>query len=161
MDNASCSCFVQSSEHCLIEKYIRVARLHRSMMERRLDGTGVYRSQHQILMFVSDNPNVSQKELARMYGVSGATIAVSLKKLEKGGYIRRLVDQEDNRCNQICITDKGRKVVVDSVKIFRHIECRMFEGFSENDMKVLGELLDRIYGNLNQEFTDRAEREES
>ena len=138
MDNASCSCFVQSSEHCLIEKYIRVARLHRSMMEHRLDGTGVYRSQHQILMFVSDNPNVSQKELARMYGVSGATIAVSLKKL-----------------------DKGRKVVEDSVKIFRRIECRMFEGFSENDMKVLGELLDRIYGNLNQEFTDRAQGEES
>ena len=150
MDNASCSCFVQSSEHCLIEKYIRVARLHRSMMEHRLDGTGVYRSQHQILMFVSDNPNVSQKELARMYGVSGATMAVSLK-----------VDQEDNRCNQICITDKGRKVVEDSVKIFRRIECRMFEGFSENDMKVLGELLDRIYGNLNQEFTDRAQGEES
>ena len=104
MDKASRSCFVQSPEHCLIETYIRVARLHRSMMERRLDGTGVYRSQHQILMFVSDNPNVSQKELARMYGVSGATIAVSLKKLERGGYIRRLVDQEDNRCNQICIT---------------------------------------------------------
>ena len=116
MDNASCSCFVQSSEHCLIEKYIRVARLHRSMMEHRLVGTG---------------------------------------------YIRRLVDQEDNRCNQICITDKGRKVVEDSVKIFRRIECRMFEGFSENDMKVLGELLDRIYGNLNQEFTDRAQGEES
>ena len=61
----------------------------------------------------------------------------------------------------ICITDKGRKVVEDSVKIFRRIECRMFEGFSENDMKVLGELLDRIYGNLNQEFTDRAQGEES
>ena len=97
MDKASRSCFVQSPEHCLVEKYIRVARLHRSMMERRLDGTGVYRSQHQILMFVSDNPNVSQKELARMYGVSGATIAVSLKKLERGGYIRRLVDQEDKK----------------------------------------------------------------
>ena len=106
-------------------------------------------------------PNVSQKELARMYGVSGATIAVSLKKLERGGYIRRLVDQEDNRCNQICITDKGRKVVEDSVKIFRQMESRMFEGFSENDMKVLGQLLDRIYGNLDREFTDRAQREES
>lgn len=160
MDNASCCCSFQSPEHLLIEKYIRVARLHRSMMEHRLDGTGVYRSQHQILMFVSDNPNVSQKELARMYGVSGATIAVSLKNW-KGGYIRRLVDQEDNRCNQICITDKGRKVVEESVKIFRHIESCMFEGFSENDMKVLGGLLDRIYGNLNREFADRAEREES
>lgn len=49
----------------------------------------------------------------------------------------------------------------ESVKIFRHIESCMFEGFSENDMKVLGGLLDRIYGNLNRELADRAEREES
>ena len=39
-----------SPEHRLIEKYIRVTRLHRSVIEHRLEGTGVYRSQHQILM---------------------------------------------------------------------------------------------------------------
>ena len=39
-----------------------------------------------------------------------------LRNWKEGGYIRRLVDQEDNRCNQICITDKGRKVVEDSVR---------------------------------------------
>ena len=65
-----------SPEHRLIEKYIRVTRLHRSVIEHRLEGTGVYRSQHQILMFASHNPNVSQKDLAEMYGVSGATMAV-------------------------------------------------------------------------------------
>lgn len=98
-----------SPEHRLIEKYIRVTRLHRSVIEHRLEGTGVYRSQHQILMFASHNPNVSQKDLAEMYGVSGATMAVSLKKLEKDGYINRLVDQHDNRCNQICITERAGK----------------------------------------------------
>ena len=134
-----------SPEHRLIEKY---------MMERRLDGTGVYRSQHQILMFASHNPNVSQKDLAEMYGVSGATMAVSLKKLEKGGYINRLVDQHDNRCNQICITEKGRKVVEESVLIFQRLERCMFEGFSEHDMDVLGNLLDRIYGNLDRDLKD-------
>ena len=122
--------------------------------EHRLEGTGVYRSQHQILMFASHNPNVSQKDLAEMYGVSGATMAVSLKKLEKGGYINRLVDQHDNRCNQICITEKGRKVVEESVLIFQRLERCMFEGFSEHDMDVLGNLLDRIYGNLDQDLKD-------
>ena len=72
----------------LIDKYLRVAKHHRALMERRLSDTGVYRSQHRILMFISDNPNISQKELARMTEVSTATIAVSLKKLEKGGYIK-------------------------------------------------------------------------
>ena len=143
-----------SPEHRLIEKYIRVTRLHRSVIEHRLEGTGVYRSQHQILMFASHNPNVSQKDLAEMYGVSGATMAVSLKKLEKGGYINRLVDQHDNRCNQICITEKGRKVVEESVLIFQRLERCMFERFSEHDMDVLGNLLDRIYGNLDQDLKD-------
>ena len=95
MKEPECRWPFDSPQHRLIEKYIRVTRLHRSVIEHQLEGTGVYRSQHQILMYVSNNPNVSQKDLAKMYGVSGATIAVSLKKLEKGGYIKRLVDQPD------------------------------------------------------------------
>lgn len=160
MEDSICKGHFDSPEHRLVEKYIRVTRLHRSVVERRLSCTGVYRSQHQILMFVSSNPNVSQKELARMYGVSGATITVSLKKLEKGGYIRRLVDQNDNRFNQISITEKGRKVVEDSISIFRRMELCMFEGFSESDREVLGEMLDRIYGNLERDIPDRRERED-
>ena len=30
----------------------------------------------------------------------------------------------------------------------------MFEGFSEHDMDVLGNLLDRIYGNLDRDLKD-------
>ncbi|MEG7531564.1 MAG: helix-turn-helix domain-containing protein, partial [Hungatella sp.] len=75
---------MNSPAHRLVQKYIRVTRMHRSVMERCLHVTGVYRSQHQILMYVMDNPNASQKEIAKLYGVSTATIAVSLKKLEKG-----------------------------------------------------------------------------
>lgn len=164
MKEPECRWPFDSPQHRLIEKYIRVTRLHRSVIEHQLEGTGVYRSQHQILMYVSNNPNVSQKDLAKMYGVSGATIAVSLKKLEKGGYIKRMVDQDDNRCNQICITEKGRKVVEESILIFQRLESCMFEGFSEHDMNVLGNLLDRIYGNLDrdlQHVPSEAEREEN
>ncbi len=164
MKEPECRWPFDSPQHRLIEKYIRVTRLHRSVIEHQLEGTGVYRSQHQILMYVSNNPNVSQKDLAKMYGVSGATIAVSLKKLEKGGYIKRMVDQDDNRCNQICITEKGRTVVEESVLIFQRLESCMFEGFSEHDMNVLGNLLDRIYGNLDRDLQpvpSEAEREEN
>ena len=164
MKEPECRWPFDSPQHRLIEKYIRVTRLHRSVIEHQLEGTGVYRSQHQILMYVSNNPNVSQKDLAKMYGVSGATIAVSLKKLEKCGYIKRMVDQDDNRCNQICITEKGRKVVEESILIFQRLESCMFEGFSEHDMNVLGNLLDRIYGNLDRDLQpvpSEAEREEN
>ena len=114
------------AESRLVEKYMRTNKRHRKVLEQELSSTGVYRSQHQILMFIAENPNVSQKELARLYSVSAATMAVSLKKLEQGGYIKREVDSKDNRYNQICITAKGQEVVKQSVTIFEEIERNMF-----------------------------------
>lgn len=155
----TCRWKMDSPAHQLVEKYIRVTRLQKAVMERLLNDTGVYRSQHQVLMYVADNPNASQKDIAKLYGVSDATVAVTLKKLEKGGYIQKIVDQKDNRFNQICITEKGRKVVSDSVEIFGHIEARMFEGFSEKDFQMMGELFDRMYYNLQKELPAKTERE--
>lgn len=154
-----------SPEMRLIDKYLRIARRHRVVMERRLNSTGVYRSQHRILMFISDNPNISQKELARMTEVSTATIAVSLKKLEKGGYIKRVVDEKDNRYNQLCITEKGKAVIEESHQIFREVDKAMFEGLSEEEYQTLEKLLDHVYGNL-EEYEKKwnshtAEREET
>lgn len=151
---------LNSPNHELVEKYIRVTKVHRCVIEHALNDTGVYRSQHQILMYVSQNPNVSQKDIAKLHGVSSASIAVSLKKLEQGGYIRRIVDQKDNRVNQICITEKGNRIVSDSFTIFRHMEECMFEGFSEEEFIMMGRLLDRIYANLKRELHPKTERED-
>ena len=159
MDKMTCRGHLDSPAHRLVDKYMKINRIQRSVIERQLGKTGVYRSQHQILMFVADSPNVSQKEIAAKYGVSTATIAVSLKKLEKGGYIRRIVDEKDNRFNQICITEKGRKVVDDSVKTFTRIENRMFEGFSEEEFKSLEQLLDKVFHNLEKELNQMTESE--
>lgn len=132
----------------LIDTYMQIWRLHRNVLERGLNGTGVYRSQHQLLMYIADHPNLSQKEIARQMQVSAATVAVSLKKLESGAYIRRVVDQADNRYNQICITEKGQKVVEHSICFFNRLETRLFDGFSEQEMGEFQGYLDRMLENL-------------
>ena len=127
---------------------MRIARKHRCVLEKRLNSTGVYRSQHRVLMCIHDHPNISQKELARMNDVTSATIAVTLKKLEKGGYISRTVDERDNRFNQITVTEKGQQVVKDSRRIFSEVENAMFSGFSEEEFTAMGGYFDRIMENL-------------
>lgn len=139
----------ESPHRELIETYMCVGRLHRMVLERQLNRTGVYRSQHQLLMFVAENPNVSQKELARFSHVSPATVAVSLKKLEHGGYIQRVVDEHDNRYNKICITEKGRAVVENSVRWFQKVERSIFDGFSPEEMTAMLGYLNRMQENLN------------
>lgn len=100
-------------------------------------------------MSISDHPNISQKDLARINDVTTATVAVTLSKLEKGGYICRAVDEADKRYNQIVLTELGEKVVKDSRRIFREVESTMFKGFSETDFQTMEMLFDRILENLN------------
>lgn len=137
-----------SPMHSVVIRYMRVMKLHRSILDERLKQTGVYRSQHQILMMLSDHSNVSQREIAERLYVSTATIAVSVKKLEKGGYITRLVDQEDNRMNKLCLTEKGKHMVEHSREFFHNVETRMFHEFSQEELSAMEQYLDRIYENL-------------
>lgn len=148
-----------SPYRALMHTYMGINRLQRTVLERELNKTGVYRSQHQLLMYISDNPNASQKDLAGMHHVSAATVAVSLKKLEHGGYIRRVVDQADNRFNQICITEKGKEIVEGSIAYFQRVEAQMYEGFEPEELLELQGYLDRIYQNLNR-LLPETEREE-
>lgn len=137
-----------SPAHGVMVRYMRIMKLHRYILDERLKETGVYRSQHQILMMLADHSNVSQKEIAERLYVSTATIAVSVKKLEKGGYITRVVDQEDNRMNKLCLTEKGKHTVKHSREFFHNVEERMFRDFSADDMAAIGQYLDRVYNNL-------------
>ncbi len=131
-----------------VKKLIRTNKRHKRALEKKLNVTKVFRSQHQLLMFIVRHPNLSQIELARMQGISTAAIAVSLKKLEQGGYVERAVDSKDNRYNQIHITEKGMEMAGYSMAVFEEMEQIMFKGFSREDFQVLGGLLDRIYDNL-------------
>lgn len=138
----------KTPSHRAMDLFMKVVRKQKNTISSRVRQTGVYRSQHQILMHIALNPDASQKDIARMLDVTTATIAVSLKKLEKGGYIRRVMDTADNRCNRLQVTEKGERVVDQSHKIFLQTEQEIFAGFSEEDFRHLEELLYRVYRNL-------------
>ena len=118
-------------------------------MQSYLDETGVYHSQHRLLIKIAHTPNASQKDIAESMDVSAATIAVSLKKLEKGGYIKKEIAEGDNRLNQITITEKGKKVVEQSKQIFGLTDQKVFEGFTEEEKLTLFVLLKKLNANLN------------
>lgn len=117
-------------------------------MENSLDGIGVYQGQHRILMEISKNQYCSQKEIAISMKVSTATIAIALKKLEKSGYIKKIVNAEDNRINQIVITNKGAEIVKDSEIIFDEMDNKTLANFSDEEKNILNEYLNRIEENL-------------
>lgn len=114
----------------------------------------VYRSQHRLLMMLGKNPNCSQNELAAVLGISPAAVAVSLGKLEKGGYIKRETNLDDHRSNQVAITEKGNQIICKSIGLFDKVERKMFDGFEKEELEAFYAFLQRVYGNLDRMFLE-------
>lgn len=114
---------------------------------KKVEKTGVYRSQHRLLMILGKHPDCSQTELAERLEISPAAVAVSLKKLEKSGFISRQCKKNDNRVNQVVITEKGWEIIDQSVQYFKEMDKAFLKDFSLEELRQLEAFLERMIKN--------------
>lgn len=127
---------------------IFINQIHRKKMERLLEGTGLHRAQHRLLMTLSEGKFESQAELAAVLEISTATVAVSLKKLERDGYIQKTTKKDDSRAKFVSLTEKGEDVVARSREIFAYMDQSVIRGFSEEELVTLRKFLKQMYDNV-------------
>ncbi len=138
-----------SPEKRCVGALITTNRAHKSMVEKYVDQTGMHRSQHHLLMIIARSPKVpSQKELAEKLKISPAAVAVTLKKLEKLGYIERCAAETDNRYNEIRISPKGKVLLEDTRNMFEKLDKAVFDGFSPEDFDRFLDYMNRIQQNI-------------
>ena len=129
---------------------IRVMRRHHACVERRIGDLGIHHGQHRMLMKLAcrqgDIP--SQKELAEIMGISPAAVTATLKKLEREEYISRSMTDEDNRKNEIRLTEKGLSKVVESRAVFESTDTEMFAGFTPEEIATFISFMERLDRNL-------------
>lgn len=132
----------------LSHSFIRLECVKRFTMHNMLKDSGVYFGQPPILDFLEKNGVCTQNELAKALEVSPASIAVSIKRMQKNGVVEKIADDNDLRCNRISLTEKGREMTREMHRKFDQIDKIMFTDFDENELATLKEYLDRIYNNL-------------
>lgn len=129
---------------------LRVYRRQKHIVENMLNSEkiGIYPAQHRLLMELANESEISQKELSKRLNVSPATVTISIKKLVKDGYVKKSSLKNDNRYNMIAITEKGRKIIEKSIRIFDASEAKILAGFSDEELDGLNNMFVRIYNNL-------------
>jgi len=101
-----------------------------------------------ILRAVLDDPGIYADDICKMFELDKATVAVSIKHLMMAGYIRREVDPDDGRKKRLLPTDKLLEAAQEMEKQVRKQVEIITEGFSEKDIEVFGNYLDRIKENM-------------
>ena len=68
---------------------------------------GLYPGQPQVLFALSKLGAPTQNELAAHLGIGKASAGVSIRRLETGGFVKRIRDKKDTRCIRLSLTKKG------------------------------------------------------
>lgn len=127
-------------------------RKHHTAVDNLLSQNGLSNiGQPVILSILSQQENgtiESQKELARRLRVSPATMTVSLKSMERDGYVKKLSNAEDLRYKPISITEKGMRAAKLIDEVFETLDHGMYRGFSADELERISQLYRRMIDNL-------------
>ena len=87
-----------------------VARLMRTVFDRRVRALGLTRPQWLALVRLKRKPGASQSELADMMEIEKAPAGKIVDRMEEKGWVERRPDISDRRINRIHLTDRGERV---------------------------------------------------
>ena len=137
-----------------VDMMIRTDHMHKALIDSRVHEIGIHRTQHRILMHLArDGMLPSQKELAERLDITPAAVTGALKKIERDGYVERTLGQ-DNRYNELNITEKGRELVKLTRRLFSEADTSMFDGFTDEELTTYINCLEKLQENIRRQIGD-------
>jgi len=97
-----------------------VARLIRTVFDRRVREIGLTRAQWLVLTRLYRRPGASQSELAEMLEIDRASAGRMIDRMEKSGWIERRADGLDRRIWRLHLTTEARRM---HAKMWRRAEA--------------------------------------
>ncbi|MFA0814715.1 MAG: MarR family winged helix-turn-helix transcriptional regulator [Anaerofustis sp.] len=132
----------------IVKKMTMLFAIHKYYIHNASTEFGLYRGQLPILEQVNDNDNITQKEIAEKLCVSPPSVATSIKRMEKAGFLEKSADENDLRNNRLRLTEKGKQMTDGCRMAFDRIDEQMFGDFTPEECKTLYDFFDRIVNNL-------------
>ncbi len=132
----------------IIEKMDKLFLWHRIFLYKIAHHSGLWQGQLPVLAFIRKNEGCTQKEVADQLGVSAASIASSTKRLQRAGVIQKKIDKSNLRQNMLYLTEEGQKTTERTCIKVDEFHNSFFTGFSEKELELLGQFLDRMIQNV-------------
>ena len=88
------------------------------------------------------------KDIEEAFRLSHPTVSGILSRLEKKDFIELRTDDNDRRCKRIYILPKGEACQEAMHQTIMDIEKQLVSGFTEEEQRIFGDLLDRAITNM-------------
>lgn len=104
--------------------------------------------EYDILMFIYSNPEYNTAaDIVRIRKSTKSHVSTSLKVLEDRGFIERRVDKDNKKHVTIHLLQLANEVIEDGKWAQKEFVQDMFEGLSEEEIKVFMNVFQQVYEN--------------
>lgn len=125
-----------------------LSRMIRIKFNEVLNDEGLFSGQQHIIMLLFHEDGQTVGQIANRLGVAPATASVSIKRMEKSGFIKRKADEKDARTVKIFLTEKGRAIMENIHNKMNEQEKRITDGLDEEEVNQLSDILDKVIKNI-------------
>ncbi|KRM05605.1 hypothetical protein FC89_GL001309 [Liquorilactobacillus ghanensis DSM 18630] len=142
-----------------LSKYIAgLYRQSKKEINQEFQSVGIRATQGDLLLFINDNPGLSQKKIASLMILDPSLVGRDLKLLLDAGFIRRCNTPNDARIYQIFLTQKGQLLTNKLQKIVTNWWQKFFRKNPEVDLNQLINQLQPLYFSLISDSTDSLDK---
>ncbi|GKS15001.1 MarR family transcriptional regulator [Paenibacillus chitinolyticus] len=136
-----------------LEKYIgvnvqRAALKLNNYYQKVVNPFDITVEQWEILVVLWEKEGITQKELADRLHKDQTNVARMLFKLEKKGFIYRVVHETDRRSLRVYITPKGRDIEDEILTPSTEAYNKTIKGLSEEEVETFRRILTVMYNNV-------------
>ena len=124
------------------------ARLFARELERQLLPTGIASAYMPVMFALSAGEALTQKELAQRAAVEQPTMAATLNRMERDGFITRVPDPTDRRSALVSLTETARGHLPEIERIIASINEIALGALEPDEQAAYGRLLRKMIDGL-------------
>jgi len=125
-----------------------IARMYKLRVRIEAENLGVKNAYRALLSTLYVKDGGTQLSLAEKTGMKAPTISITLRKMEKEGLVRRVVDENDLRKTHVYLSDKGRETTERLNEGINGINNIFVEGMSDEEADFFIKSLERIKASM-------------
>lgn len=125
-----------------------IARMYKLRVRIEAENLGVKNAYRVLLSTLYVKDGGTQLSLAEKTGMKAPTISITLRKMEKEGLVRRVVDENDLRKTHVYLSDKGRETTERLNEGINGINNIFVEGMSDEEADFFIRSLERIKASM-------------
>lgn len=124
----------------IVYAYEKTGRLYNEWIKP----LGLSVPQHELMANLFRDDGLTQQELARRMMVSKGNVTGLINRLSALGFVERKQCEVDARSNQIFLTEEGRKVESEALKLQAKLITQVMSIISEDEQHNLNEIMKRV-----------------